>query len=112
MSVAARITVGILLMVFAGWFVFLAAEASAPSNGNGVELKAIKYPDLVKAVRAQRGKVVVIDVWANYCVHASRNSLTWLSCTNASETRDWCVCRSPSILRPKTRTLLRLPQKY
>ena len=31
-------------------------------------MKTIKYGELVKAVREQCGKVVVIDVWADFCV--------------------------------------------
>ncbi len=30
-------------------------------------MKTVKYGDLVKAVREQCGKVVVIDVWADFC---------------------------------------------
>ena len=35
------------------------AEPAAPE----IELKAVKYADLKAAVRAQRGKVVVVDIW-------------------------------------------------
>jgi hypothetical protein len=31
-----------------------------------VELKSVKYDALKAAVRAQRGKVVVVDVWAEF----------------------------------------------
>jgi len=31
-----------------------------------VELQPVKYDQLVAAVRAQRGKVVVVDVWGVY----------------------------------------------
>jgi thiol-disulfide isomerase/thioredoxin len=33
-----------------------------------IELKAVKYEQLTEAVRAHRGKVVVVDIWATYCV--------------------------------------------
>ncbi|HWG48030.1 MAG TPA: TlpA disulfide reductase family protein [Gemmataceae bacterium] len=68
----ARIIVGILLMVFTGWLVLLPADAGAPAGENSIELKAVKYADLGNAVRAQRGKVVVIDVWANFCIPCKR----------------------------------------
>jgi hypothetical protein len=49
----------------------LAAFATEPSGtGNaaseGVELKTIRYRDLCAAVRAQLGKVVVVDIWGEY----------------------------------------------
>jgi thiol-disulfide isomerase/thioredoxin len=67
MSTTARIAVGIFAMVFAGWLVFSSADAGAPPDG-GVELKTIKYADLVKAVRDQRGKVIVVDLWGDFCL--------------------------------------------
>ncbi len=39
----------------------------APPASSGVELKIVKYAGLVEAVKAQRGKVVVVDVWADWC---------------------------------------------
>jgi len=38
----------------------LGAEAGA------VELKTVKYTELIAAVKAERGKVLVVDVWAEY----------------------------------------------
>jgi thiol-disulfide isomerase/thioredoxin len=32
-----------------------------------VELKVVNYRDLGEAVKAQRGKVVAVDVWATWC---------------------------------------------
>jgi thiol-disulfide isomerase/thioredoxin len=72
MFLAARIAAVLLLVVFAAWFVFISPDAAAQSSENGVELKAVKYADLVKAVRAQRGKVIVIDVWADFCIPCKR----------------------------------------
>jgi hypothetical protein len=36
--------------------------AQAPTTA--VDLKTVKYRDLVEVVKAQRGKVLVVDVWA------------------------------------------------
>jgi thiol-disulfide isomerase/thioredoxin len=72
MFLAARMAVVLILVGFLGWFVLMSPEATAQSGENGVELKTVKYADLVKAVRDQRGKVVVIDVWADFCVPCKR----------------------------------------
>jgi thiol-disulfide isomerase/thioredoxin len=61
---------GIPLVAFVGWFLLTPVDA-APEAG-GVELRAVKYADLAQAIRDQRGKVVVIDVWANFCVPCKR----------------------------------------
>ena len=42
-----------------------AANAAEPAP---VTIKTIKYADLGKAVRAHKGKVVVVDIWASWCV--------------------------------------------
>ena len=46
-----------------GWCGLSAAEPPATPE---VALKVVKYADLIDAVRANRGKVVVVDVWAEY----------------------------------------------
>jgi thiol-disulfide isomerase/thioredoxin len=42
--------------------------AAKPAEITTVELKAVRYAQLVEAVRAQKGKVVVVDVWASWCL--------------------------------------------
>lgn len=68
---------GILVIVPALWFVLIvgrgAAEPSAPVGGGEVELRDVKYSGLVEAIKAQRGKVVLVDVWANFCVPCKKN---------------------------------------
>jgi len=58
---------GILLIGLAGLFVLNMdrgrAAPSATPEKPGVEMKAVKYNGLTEAVRAQRGKVVVVEVW-------------------------------------------------
>lgn len=71
MSRNSRIALAVFTMVFAGWFVFTTADASTPPASN-VQLKTIQYTDLVKAVRAERGKVIVVDLWGDFCLPCKR----------------------------------------
>ena len=41
-------------------------RAADPPAAGDVQLKVVKYGELVEAVKALRGKVVVVDVWALY----------------------------------------------
>ena len=68
---------GFLLIVTACWFVLIVGPGSAepppPAPAGSVELKDVKYDGLVEAVKAQRGKVVVVDAWATFCPPCMRN---------------------------------------
>jgi thiol-disulfide isomerase/thioredoxin len=46
----------------------VAPDAPGGQAGDGVKLQVVKYDQLVAAVRAQRGKVIVLDVWGEFCV--------------------------------------------
>jgi len=49
--------------------VLLATAARfAPAADTKVTLRKVKYDDLMKEVRSHKGKVVVVDVWAEWCV--------------------------------------------
>jgi hypothetical protein len=48
-----------------GILVLALGAAADPPTGD-VAAKAVRYPDLGKAMRAHRGKVVVVDFWANW----------------------------------------------
>lgn len=49
----------------------LAAQAAEPQAGN-VTLKVIKWPELEKTIASHKGKVVVMDVWADFCIPCKR----------------------------------------
>ena len=48
--------------VFAGLALVLPARAA----DEGVTVKKVKYDELAKFLTAQKGKVVLVDVWATY----------------------------------------------
>jgi len=57
---------GFLLIGLAGFVLNMErgrAEPSSAPDKLGVEMKAVKYNGLTEAVRAQRGKVVVVEIW-------------------------------------------------
>jgi len=43
----------------------LSGDAAAQGEGK-VELKVVKYTGLTEVIKRHRGKVVVIDFWADY----------------------------------------------
>jgi hypothetical protein len=47
-------------------FALVLGSASAQSDGGPIPLNEVKYADLGKAIRALKGKVVVVDFWATY----------------------------------------------
>jgi len=56
------------LITFTG-VVFLALMTHGsvwPQQKPGVDLKVVKYEGLKKAVRDQRGKVVLVDFWGEF----------------------------------------------
>jgi thiol-disulfide isomerase/thioredoxin len=56
------------LSLAAGLFVLLACVVTTPAADPKIELRSVKYDDLIKEVRGHKGKVVVVDVWADFCV--------------------------------------------
>ncbi len=56
------------LFVIGATFLISAAEgrAAPPTEAAAVELKVIKYDALLEIVRALKGRVVVVDFWAEY----------------------------------------------
>jgi hypothetical protein len=55
------------LIFVAATLVYCGATSSAPPNdAETIELKVVKYDELETAVRAEKGKIVVVDIWAEY----------------------------------------------
>lgn len=46
---------------------FADADAPRPADAD-VKLQVVKWQDFEKAIASHKGKVVVIDLWADYCI--------------------------------------------
>lgn len=58
------------LIVFVGLCVYLStagSSAAPPAEPATVDLKVVTYEGLGEAVRAQKGKILVVDIWATWC---------------------------------------------
>lgn len=54
---------------WAGLAALLALLAAAPAFAEEkVELKVMKYDDLAKIIRDNKGKVIVVDFWQDFCI--------------------------------------------
>jgi thiol-disulfide isomerase/thioredoxin len=70
-----------------------AAFADPPAE---VQLKTISYRELGDFVKSQRGKVVVVDVWADFCVPCKREFPNLVQ-MNERYGADGLVCVSVSV---------------
>ncbi len=43
-------------------------QTAVSQAGTAVELQVVKYSELIAAIKQLRGKVVVVDVWADFCI--------------------------------------------
>jgi hypothetical protein len=89
---------------FAGGSLSTSAAKAQPDKGTSavvdvrkpaeeVELKVVKYDKLVEAVKAQRGRVVVVDIWGNSACRARPNFQIWSGCTSNMPGTAWPACR-------------------
>jgi thiol-disulfide isomerase/thioredoxin len=71
------------------------------AKSDKVELKTIKYDKLGEAVRAHKGKVVVVDIWASWCVPC-KQEFPHLVELHRKYAADGLVCISVSVDEAKT----------
>jgi thiol-disulfide isomerase/thioredoxin len=58
---------------WAGLAALLALFAAAPAFAEDkVEAKVMKYEDLIKIIEKNKGKVIVVDFWQDFCVPCKR----------------------------------------
>ena len=58
---------------FAPALVFLAFAAPTPAQPpEKIDLRTVRYDGLTDAIKQNKGKVVVVDFWADYCVPCKR----------------------------------------
>jgi thiol-disulfide isomerase/thioredoxin len=83
-------------VAFAPSTLTLAAPEPAGAGTPEVRLEVVKYDRLAEVVRAARGKVVVVDVWATYCLPCKKEfpNLVRLHQTYGSQ---GLVCLSVSV---------------
>lgn len=52
--------------------VAVALAADPPRGGHASRVQVVKYDDLTDSIRKLKGKVVVVDFWADYCPPCKR----------------------------------------
>lgn len=101
---ALRLLLGSGLIVAASWIVV--CEGPTPANaepaGAEVQLKLVKYEELAAAIKALRGKVVVVDIWADYCLPCKK-AFPHLVEMHRKYAGQGLVCVSVSVDEPEKR---------
>jgi thiol-disulfide isomerase/thioredoxin len=90
----------IVLIILAAAIVHTLDRSTLADPPTEVQLRAVSYREFGEVVRAQRGKVVVVDVWADFCAPCKREfpNLVRLHQRAAA---DGLVCLSVSVDRPQ-----------
>ncbi len=73
-----------------------AASAALAAGAPEIRIEVVKYGQLVEAVRAHRGKIVLVDVWATYCLPCKKE-FPHLVRLNESDAAKGLVCISVSV---------------
>lgn len=81
------------LLVLALLGVTPAQETTTPQ----IELQVVRYQELCAAVRAQRGKVVVVDLWADWCIPC-KQAFPHLVELHRRYAKDGLVCMSVGLM--------------
>jgi thiol-disulfide isomerase/thioredoxin len=93
-----------LVIGFAASFVF--SESGFPARAADppatVDLRVVKYDALTDAIKAQKGKVVVVDVWADFCPPCKKEFPN-LVALHQRYAKDGLVCISVAVDAPKRR---------
>jgi len=78
------------------------ADAQPPE----VKLEVVKWPGLEKAIAAHKGKVVLIDIWADFCIPCKKEFPHFIE-LHHKYAKDGLVCISVSVddIDDKERTL-------
>jgi cytochrome c biogenesis protein CcmG/thiol:disulfide interchange protein DsbE len=85
------------LIGLAGWFVLSVGLACAADPApTAVELKTVSYDGLADAIKAQRGKVVVVDAWGDFCLPCKKEFPS-LVALHRRYGKDGLVCMSVSL---------------
>jgi thiol-disulfide isomerase/thioredoxin len=81
--------------IFAALFVVppLAMSADPPAD---VKLEVVKWPALEKALAAHKGKVVVIDIWADFCIPCKKEFPHFVE-LHQKHAKDGLVCISLTV---------------
>lgn len=74
------------------------ARSKTPAASD-IDIKVVKYDPWVEAVKAHQGKVVVVDIWADYCIPCKKE-FPHLVELQRKYAKDGLVCMSVSVDEP------------